>query len=216
MSLFDSLARTLNDLERAYASYAIVGGLAVGIRTEPRFTRDADVAVSVGDDAEAETLVLGLVSQGYKTVASLEQEKTGRLATVRLVPPLQNDAGVIVDLLFASCGIEPEIVLGATFETIARDVTGPVASIGHLIAMKTLSESDIRLQDRQDLLYLIRFSSEADLDTARTGINLIGERGFARDKDLGAVLLEYITLAEKSDQIPPMGRLNPDRFQNLP
>lgn len=193
----------MNDLDRAGAMFAIVGGLAVGVRTEPRFTRDADMAVSVAGDKEAEALVFGLVSRGYKTVASLEQEVTGRLATVRLVPPLSHDAGVIVDLLFASCGIEPEIVAAATREAIAFDVTGPVASVGHLIAMKTLSENDRRFQDRGDLLSLLHASSAADLEVARAAIRLISERGFGRDKDLLAVLQTFIDLANTAGELLP-------------
>lgn len=187
----------MNDLHHAGASFAIVGGLAVGIRTEPRFTRDADMAVSVAGDQEAETLVFGLVSKGYKTVASLEQEVTGRLATVRLLPPLSHEAGVIVDLLFASCGIEPEIVAEATRETIALEVVGPIATVGHLIAMKTLSESDGRFQDREDLLALIRGCSSTDLELARAGMALITARGFSRGKDLDAVLEGFVALANK-------------------
>lgn len=125
------------------------------------------MAVSVTGDHEAEAVVFGLIRSGYKLVASLEQEVTGRLATVRLVPPVSDDAGVIVDLLFVSCGIEPEVVAAATTETIARDVTAPVATVGHLIAMKTLSESDTRNQDRQDLIELIRAASPAVLGIAR-------------------------------------------------
>ena len=34
---------------------ALVGGIAVSTRTEPRFTRDLDFAVAVADDAAAET-----------------------------------------------------------------------------------------------------------------------------------------------------------------
>ncbi|MBA4181020.1 MAG: hypothetical protein C0506_10570 [Anaerolinea sp.] len=132
------------------------------------------MAVSVAGDKEAEAVVFGLISRGYKLVASLEQEVTGRLATVRLIPPLTNDAGVIVDLLFASCGIEPEVVAAATNENIARGVTGPVATVGYLIAMKTLSERDTRNQDRQDLIDLIRASSPADLEVARAGAALKG------------------------------------------
>ena len=56
----------MNDLHHAGASFAIVGGLAVGIRTEPRFTRDADMAVSVAGDQEAEALVFGLVSKATR------------------------------------------------------------------------------------------------------------------------------------------------------
>jgi hypothetical protein len=38
-------------------SFALVGGLAVSIRTEPRFTRDADLAVALANDAEVEALI---------------------------------------------------------------------------------------------------------------------------------------------------------------
>ena len=185
----------MSDLDRAGARYAIVGGLAVGIRTEPRFTRDADMAISVAGDAQAESIIFELVGRGYRTVATLEQELTGRLATVRLTPPLGEEASVIVDLLFASCGIEPEVVAAATVETIAVGVSGPVASIGHLIAMKTLSERDSRFQDREDLLSLIRESGPTDLQLAVAATALITERGYARDKDLAAVLQSFIALA---------------------
>jgi hypothetical protein len=41
---------------RARISWAMLGGLAVSIRTEPRFTRDVDLAVAVAADDEAERL----------------------------------------------------------------------------------------------------------------------------------------------------------------
>jgi len=43
----------------------------------------------------------------------VEQEATRRLATIRLIPPGERERGVVVDLLFASSGIEREIVAGA-------------------------------------------------------------------------------------------------------
>jgi hypothetical protein len=64
-----------------------VGGLAVAVRAEPRLTRDADVAPSVEGDAEAEAIVDGLVALGHGLASALEQEISGRLATVRLVHP---------------------------------------------------------------------------------------------------------------------------------
>ena len=48
------------DLTRARVAFALVGGLAVSVRTEPRFTRDADLAVALATDAEAEALIHGL------------------------------------------------------------------------------------------------------------------------------------------------------------
>ena len=72
----------------------------------------------------------------------MEQEATSRLATVRLVSPGQTASGVVVDLLFASSGIEPEIVAAADPLEVFPGVTLPVACRGHLIALKTLSRDD--------------------------------------------------------------------------
>lgn len=56
-------------------------------RASVRFTRDVDLAVSVTDDAEAEGLLRALATHGYQVVALVEQERTGRIATVRLRTP---------------------------------------------------------------------------------------------------------------------------------
>jgi hypothetical protein len=47
------LAVAADALEHAGARWALIGGLAVSTRIEPRFTRDIDLAVSVPDDASA-------------------------------------------------------------------------------------------------------------------------------------------------------------------
>jgi hypothetical protein len=64
--------------------FALVGGLAVSIRAEVRFTRDIDLAIAIADDASLETLVRNLGGHGYDSVAVVEHETRGRLATVRL------------------------------------------------------------------------------------------------------------------------------------
>jgi len=57
--------RTISrDLSESGATCALVGGFAVSARTEPRFTRDLDLAVAVNEDSEAEALVQFLTSQG--------------------------------------------------------------------------------------------------------------------------------------------------------
>ena len=52
------LATTLANLTQAMKvlrlGWALVGGLAVSARTEPRFTRDIDIVVAVEDDTRAE------------------------------------------------------------------------------------------------------------------------------------------------------------------
>lgn len=52
--LLEALRAIARDLDREGARWALVGGLAVSARTEPRFTRDLDVAVAVPDDGAAE------------------------------------------------------------------------------------------------------------------------------------------------------------------
>ena len=56
--------------------FALVGGLAVSVRAEVRFTRDVDIAVVVvRDDAELEALVRDLGGAGYRPGAVVEQEE---------------------------------------------------------------------------------------------------------------------------------------------
>lgn len=165
------------------ARWAVIGGIAVGARTVPRFTQDIDLAVMVADDSEAERLVAGLMPTGLRVVTLIEQSATGRLATVRF--SLEHDENAVIDLLFASCGIEPELVAEATPIELVRGLTVPVARIGHLIALKVLSRNDdTRPQDIIDLRALIVEATPEDLETARASLDLITERGYNRDKDL--------------------------------
>lgn len=168
--------------------WALVGGLAVSARTGPRFTLDADVAVSVADDGEAEALIASLLRDGgYQVLAMIENGATGRLATARLVRPTSHD--LVTDLLFASCGIEPEIAAAADVLEPVPGLTMPVAQVGHLMAMKLLAQDDERRPlDRADLLALSQVADDAAWAQARQGVVAIMERGYGRGRDLGASL----------------------------
>lgn len=190
MNLLEAaLKRASDDMGRLGLSWALIGGFAVSARSEPRFTRDVDLAVAVADDAEAEAVVRALLADGYRLFASLEHDITGRLATVRLESPLASGDSVIVDLLFASAGIEPEVARAAEVIEISPDLRLPVALVGHLIALKLLARDDERRpQDSDDLQALIGVASEDDVGVARDAVALISERGYARDRDLQAAL----------------------------
>jgi len=171
--------------------WALVGGWAVSARAEPRLTRDIDIAISVRDDTEAESVVNELLSSGYQVVGAVEQTGRGRLATVRLRSVRFATSGIVVDLLFASSGIEAEVVTAAEEIDLMEDVTMPTATVGHLIALKLLAREDrTRPQDADDLRALMEVAAEDDLATAAAAVELIERRGFNRRRDLVAALAE--------------------------
>jgi predicted nucleotidyltransferase len=189
-ALEQSLHSIVGHLRRLDRRFALVGGLAVSARAEPRLTRDADLAVAVTDDQDAEGLVLDLRSAGYEVAASVDQEATGRLATIRLLPRDPADQ-LVTDLLFASSGIEGEIVAAADDIVVFAGLTVPVASVGHLMAMKLLARDDRRRPaDADDLRALATVAGEDDWAQAQIATGLIMERGFARDRDLVSALEE--------------------------
>jgi hypothetical protein len=188
------LMQTAEDLDAIGARWAVIGGLAVAFRAEPRFTKDVDVAVAVADDEEAEGIVNRLQVRGYALASLVEQDYVNRLATARLVRPKVGASSAFIDLLFANSGIEEEIVRRADRLEVLPGVFMPVASLGHLIALKVLAG---RHQDLTDLGYLIAAATEADLGEARTAAVKIQERGFNRGQNLPEDLAAIIGQAQK-------------------
>lgn len=180
MNQVESFLRKAKEvLDAAGIRHALVGGFAVMVRCQPRFTRDADLVVAVADDAEAEAVVRRMTGIGLRIGGVLEQTSQGRLATVRLTPPDAEDA--VLDVLFASSGIEREIVAGAEVLEIIPGLALPVASVSALIALKVLAEAPRRPQDRSDLLWLVEAATPDQMAEARRFLGLIEQRGFHRD-----------------------------------
>lgn len=183
-----TLRQVASDLAGFGVRFALVGGLAVSIRTEPRFTRDADLAVAVASDAEAEQLIRHLRGIGYEVHALVEHEVAHRLATVRLS---RNDGlqTPVVDLLFASSGIEAEIVADAELLEILPGLMMPVARVGHLLILKLLSQDDERRpQDSVDLRALLLAASAQEHERMRGAAALITDRGYHRGRDLSGAI----------------------------
>jgi predicted nucleotidyltransferase len=188
-----SLRSAASDLTQLGRSFAVVGGLAVSTWAEPRLTRDADLAVAVADDTDAELLVAKLRERGYRVLAAVEQVATGRLGTVRLVGESGDGDGdgIVTDLLFASSGIEDEIIEQAISTVVVPGLVLPVACVGHLIAMKLLARDDRRRPaDADDLAALSVVATERDWAVAATAVRLIVDRGFSRGRDLLVALIE--------------------------
>ncbi len=185
-----ALTRLESDLKVLGLRWAAIGGLAVAARAEPRTTRDLDVAIAVSGDREAEKIVLAMRSRGYFEVPNkgvMEQKDVGRLATVRLLVPGEEREegdefdGLVVDLMFASSGVEPEIVRSAEVMQVMPRVAVPVVRSGHLYALKILAG---RPKDQEDCQSLRRRMKPEDFEEARATLKLIAERGFHRGKNL--------------------------------
>jgi hypothetical protein len=78
----------------------------------------------------------------------------------------------------------------------------PVASTGHLIALKALAG---RHQDLTDLGYLIAAATGADLEEATAAAALIEERGFNRGQSLSEDLAAIISSRPQATAPRPGG-----------
>jgi len=181
--LFKIIERTLKELN---IQWALVGGLAVSTHANPRFTNDIDISVSVQSDHEVEQVVFQLQQKQWKAEQILEDEGKNYISTVRFVHFEHPD--IFVDLLFASSGIETEIVEGSICLEVFPDIHVHVAQLGHLLALKILSEQEGRAQDTVDIHSLLNEADETDIQLAKEACALITNRGFNRKKALTQLL----------------------------
>lgn len=197
---FEQAALTVTSALRAIdLQYALIGGFAVSIWTDPRFTQDIDLVVVVDGDDAAESAARRLSDSGYTILTLIEHEARNRLATIRLG---LSGSSWVVDLLFASSGIESEIVLAAEPIEVVSGLRLPVARIGHLIALKLLARDDEMCpQDAADLRALVDEADSAEFDLARNAVALIEARGYARGRDLETALRRLI---DGRDQLRPV------------
>lgn len=180
------------------APFALIGGLALGLRTAPRATQDIDFAVAVTDD-QAEKVVHALQAVGFRVAAVLVNKRDQSLATVRVE---DGQSGILVDLLISFCGIEHEIVADATTERWASLVL-PVASSSHLVAMKLLAN---RKQDQADLESLLRTISARERATAVRAVTKMMSAGLGEGRDLVAELKALFGASKPSSPFEPSKR----------
>ena len=129
LNLFKNIEQTLSELN---IQWALIGGLAVSTHANPRFTNDIDISVSVSSDIEVENIVFQLQQRQWKAEQILEENKS-YISTVRFIHLQYPD--IFVDLLFASSGIETEIVEEAFLLEALPSLNIKVAQIGHLLAL---------------------------------------------------------------------------------
>lgn len=181
--LYEALTVLDADLRAIGVPWALVGGLAVSARAEPRTTRDVDVVLAVEGDRDAEGVVRVLGERGYRLRTIMDHRTVPRLSAVRLEMRGEME-GLFADLLFASSGIELEVVAEAERLQVMPLTYLPVARTGHLLALKVLAARPERPQDYTDVQELLKVADERELLRARNAVDLISRRGFDRGKDL--------------------------------
>lgn len=192
IELQQALIRLTGDLKALGVRWALIGGMAVTFRAGARTTQDLDMAVAVSGDREGERITLDLKLRGYKPHdrQPFLENPDGRLSAVRLLAPTPSGLEAIgVDLLFAFSGVEAEVVAAAELHTVLTGLYVPVATTGHLLALKVLAGRD---KDRTDVRSLLEKASLEDLQLARETLDRIERRGFHRGKDLQAELARLL------------------------
>ncbi|NJL26729.1 MAG: nucleotidyl transferase AbiEii/AbiGii toxin family protein [Thermoanaerobaculia bacterium] len=192
--LYKALIGVGKDLQELGIRWALVGGIAVSLRSEPRTTRDLDIAVATRSNRETDNLIRDLAARGYRRMEPDQHRAhrvTGRVAMDRLLTPKENVEGVAVDLLFSFSGIEEEIVEAADLVEVSPGHSLPVATRGHLMALKVLAG---RLQDKADFSNLLEEADARDLMEAELAAELIDRRGLHPNRQ---VLLELARLREE-------------------
>lgn len=153
----DAIQQTLADvvdiLARAHMRFALIGGLAVTVRGEPRVTADVDLVLGI-DVERALELVKHLSGTPLRPLFAGVDE----LVQTALLLPLRHERTRIkVDLAIGLSGFEHQVIARATCVPLAgREV--PVATAEDLILMKLLAS---RPRDTSDIDGIVARQREA-------------------------------------------------------
>jgi hypothetical protein len=182
--LLNELKRITEDLNESGIPWCLAGGLALSVYAEPRTTKDVDVVAAVEEEAFI-NLRQFLLLRGYRSEQVLMHVEPVRKIGFRFVIPSTNEISIPLDILTLCCGIEHQIIASAHTLDFLPGVRLPVISLGHLLAMKVLSQNDYsRLQDKVDVLALLRNASKTDIRLAKDALTDISKTKFSSGKEL--------------------------------
>ncbi len=148
-----TLQRLVQALDALHVPYAIIGGVAVSIRSVPRYTSDIDAVLWYGED-HWDGLIKGLGQYGF-TPRSADPIAFARANRMLL---LSDADSVPVDLSFGALPFEEDLVKGAEKIEIGEGI----ATVEALVIMKAIAW---RPKDQLDLRELIGVNPGIDRDT---------------------------------------------------
>jgi hypothetical protein len=148
--IYPDFLELLRVLEKHKVAYALIGGYAVGVHSEPRYTKDLDIIVA--PTSRNATLVLRALEDFGAPIANLTREdlmKPG-LLYVFGIPPLR------VDILNRLKGVDVTTIIKRSQRIKVADTVLRVVRLDDLIRIKTISGSP---QDRADVEPISKVSS---------------------------------------------------------
>ena len=145
--LWPTLADAVQVLESRDVRFALIGGLAVSLRGQPRMTVDVDLVI-LADVDRALQLLGEIGSTPFEPLFTGVEEVVVRSA---ILPLRHRTTGIRVDVAIGMSGFEQQAV-GRAVPMSIGDVRVPVVAIEDLLVMKALAG---RPQDEQDIRGLI-------------------------------------------------------------
>ena len=178
----DAIRRTLADIASFLAergtSFALIGGIAVAVRGEPRFTADVDLVISADVDAALELLE----STHGSTFAPLFDGADEVVRKSFILPLRHRETGIKLDIAVGLTGFERQLVSRAPLESMGA-FSIPVATPEDLLLMKALAARPRDIDDARSIVEKggATLDWEYILDTGR-------ELGQAIEQDLAGQL----------------------------
>lgn len=151
--LWPTLSDASQVLEARGIRFAVIGGLAVSLRGQPRMTVDVDLVV-LADIDQAIQLVRELEATPFEPLFSGVEEV---IARAYILPLRHRTTGIRVDVSIGMSGFERQAV-GRAVPVAIGDLSVPVVAIEDLLVMKALAG---RPQDEQDIRGLIAANGDA-------------------------------------------------------
>jgi hypothetical protein len=147
----DAIRRTIADiavlLEREAVPFALIGGIAVALRGEPRFTVDVDLVIGVDVDRALALLDSALGSPFLPLFGGVEEI----VRSAFILPLRHRDTGVKVDLALGLTGFELELLRRAQTMDVGG-VSFPVATAEDLLLLKIIAERPRDIDDAKGIV----------------------------------------------------------------
>ena len=146
--IFPDFLELLRVFEKHKVAYALIGGYAVGVHSEPRYTKDLDIIVA--PTPRNAPRVLRALEEFGAPIANLTREDLTRpgLLYVFGIPPLR------VDVLNRLKGVDVSVIIKRARRVKVADTILRVVALDDLIRIKTLAG---RPQDKADVALLRRY-----------------------------------------------------------